>query len=80
LSHFFKKIRKVRKDLEDLQIWAMTELISFTILHNEFDLFESETSTDYKEVDSHIEEAKNLYKKLNDINKFVGEIIKLYET
>ncbi|HSQ97877.1 MAG TPA: hypothetical protein VLL98_04120 [Rickettsiales bacterium] len=79
LSHFFKKIRKVRKDLEDLQIWAMTELISFTILHNEFDLFESEANTNYKEVDSHINEAKNLYKNSNNINKFIEEIIKIYE-
>lgn len=79
LSHFFKKIRAKRKDLEDLQIWAMTELISFTILHNEFNEFESENMTDYVEVDTYINEAKELYKKCKNIHEFVEGIIKIYK-
>jgi hypothetical protein len=79
LSHFFKKIRKKRKDLGDSQIWATTELISFIILHSEFDLFESVHKTDYKEVDINIDKAISIYQKVASIGEFVKWVLKVYE-
>lgn len=79
LSHIFKKVRKIRHDLDDLQIWAVSESTAFVVLHNEFNLFESENITGYKEVDSYIDEVKFLYKNSKNINEFIEEIIKLYK-
>lgn len=77
LSHIFKRIRKINEVLKDLKVWSISELTAFTILHNEFDLFESESKTNYDEIDNKREQVKEIYLKCKNMNDFLNIVLSL---
>lgn len=75
LSQLFMKIRLMHPCLMNWDIWLISELGTFTILHNIFDEFLSVEKTGYREVDELIPKADYLYKNTKNIDEFIENII-----
>jgi hypothetical protein len=80
LSETFKIIRKDNTEqyISDHKVWIISELTSFTILHEEWNVFNDViTKTYYDQVDKFIPEAKEIYKESGNIYVFFEKFIKL---
>lgn len=77
LSEVFKTIRKLRTvdELSDNDVWILSELSSFVILHRLFDEFKFIKKTYYEQVDVLLDKAYLIFDNSNGINDFIKRII-----
>ncbi len=79
LSQIFIKIRTQYSEniLTDREVWKLSELSTFTILHNTFNCFFDKEKTFYVEVDNLLEKGQLLYLENQDIDIFLKNLISL---
>ena len=77
LSEVFKTIRKLRTvdELSDNNVWILSELSSFVILHRLFDEFDFIKKTYYEQVDVLLDKVYLIFDNSNGINDFIKRII-----
>jgi hypothetical protein len=80
LSEIFKTMRKnnTEQEFSDRKTWIISELSAFTILGEEWDLFNKvNPRTGYMDIDKLIPEAKEIYENSNNMSGFLEKIISL---
>ena len=77
LSEIFKLIKIKNNQLKDNDIWIMSELSSFVILHKFFDEFSFIKKTYYNQIDCLINKVYLIYDNTNNINDFLENIMNI---
>lgn len=81
LSQVFMMVRKEHdeKSLSDFDLWKVSELVAFVVLHKEWDYFNYIKKTNYEQIDNHIEEAMVLYNNKQNLKDFIYKSIELLQ-